>query len=235
MIDLEVPLSYVTESGVCLGTWLHAVRSACRNPEKRKQLSEEQIQALNELGMTWRKRSDTQWERGYAAAAAYHKTFGDLNVPTTYQTPDGFRLGRWLCRQRERQDMPAAQQAKLDRLGMTWKKENPWQIRFELAKSYYLRHGDLDVPAGYVEHGIWLEKWSNEQKQIYLGKRLHILTISKRSAQKLSVFCMIFQIRIYKWLFLWSFHKKCSRISRKNGCNIYHLLILLSCKGWLRK
>ena len=169
--DLEVPLSYVTESGVRLGTWLHAVRSACRNPEKRKQLSEEQIQALNELGMTWRKRSDTQWERGYAAAAAYHKTFGDLNVPTTYQTPDGFRLGRWLCRQRERQDMPAAQQAKLDRLGMTWKKENPWQIRFELAKSYYLRHGDLDVPAGYVEHGIWLEKWINEQKQIYWGKR----------------------------------------------------------------
>lgn len=169
--DLEVPLSYVTENGVRLGTWIQAVRSAYRNPEKRKRLSEKQIQALNELGMTWKKKSDTQWERGYAAASAYYRTYGNLNVPTTYQTPDGFRLGRWLCRQRERQDIPAAQQAKLDRLGMTWKKEDSWQIRFELAKNYYLRHGDLDIPAGYVEHGIWLEKWINEQKQIYLGKR----------------------------------------------------------------
>ena len=182
--DLEVPLSYVTDGGVRLGTWIHAVRSACRNPEKRKRLSEEQIQALKELGMTWRKKSDVQWERGYAAAAAYHKTFGNLKVPTTYQTSDGFRLGRWLCRQRERQDMPAAQQAKLDRLGMIWKKADPWEERLTLAQSYYHRYGNLEIPADYVENGIWLGKWLDQQRQIYIGKQ-HGKVMSKEQIRAL--------------------------------------------------
>ena len=160
------------------------MRSACRNPEKRKRLSEEQVQALNELGMTWRKKSDVQWERGYAAAAAYHKTFGNLNVPTTYQTPDGFRLGRWLCRQRERQDMPAAQQAKLDRLGMIWKKADPWEERLTLAQSYYHRYGNLEIPADYVENGIWLGKWLDQQRQIYIGKQ-HGKVLSKEQIRAL--------------------------------------------------
>jgi hypothetical protein len=29
----------------------------------------------------------------------------------------------------------------------------------------------LNVPANYIVQGVWLNKWVNEQKQIYLGKR----------------------------------------------------------------
>lgn len=169
--DLNVPLSFTTEQGLRLGTWIQQIRSTYRNPGKNAPLSQEQIQALEVLGMTWKRKSNTQWERGYDEAFAYYKAFGHLNVPTTYQTPDGFHLGRWICRQRDRQDMPAAQQEKLDRLGMVWKKEDPWKKRLALAESYYQQHGNLDIPSEYVEQGIWLGKWVDEQRQIYLGRR----------------------------------------------------------------
>ena len=169
--DLDVPLSFTTEQGLRLGMWIQQIRSAYRNPGKNAPLSQEQIQALEVLGMTWKRKSNTQWERGYDEAFSYYKAFGHLNVPTTYQTPDGFHLGRWLCRQRDRQDMPAAQQEKLDRLGMVWKKEGPWKKRLALAESYYQQHGNLDIPSEYVKQGIWLGKWIDEQRQIYLGRR----------------------------------------------------------------
>lgn len=169
--DLNVPLSYITDHGIRLGVWVQQMRSACRNGRENAPLSHEQMQALEAIGMTWQRRSDVQWERGYAAALTYYKNFGNLNVPTTYQTQEGFRLGRWICRQRERQNMPAAQQEKLDHLGMIWQKEEPWEKRFKLAESYHQRHGDLNIPAGYVEQGIWLGKWIDEQRQIYLGRR----------------------------------------------------------------
>ena len=46
-----------------------------------------------------------------------------------------------------------------------------WDMMYEPAKRYYEEHGDLQVPAGYVAEGVWLNKWLNEQKQIYAGKR----------------------------------------------------------------
>ena len=56
-------------------------------------------------------------------------------------------------------------------MGMIWNKENPWEVKFALCKQYFEEHGDLNVPAGYVVNGVWLNKWINEQKQAYQGKR----------------------------------------------------------------
>ena len=60
---------------------------------------------------------------------------------------------------------------KLDALEMRWEKNDPWETRYQLAKAYYREHGDLNIPGGYVVEDIWLNKWLNEQKQIYLDKR----------------------------------------------------------------
>ena len=54
---------------------------------------------------------------------------------------------------------------------MLWEKEDPWEAKFRLAEDYFRSNGDLRVPSKYVVEGVWLNKWLNEQKQRYLGKR----------------------------------------------------------------
>lgn len=39
------------------------------------------------------------------------------------------------------------------------------------AKAYFEANGDLRVPANYKVDGIWLNKWLDEQQQIYFGRR----------------------------------------------------------------
>ena len=60
---------------------------------------------------------------------------------------------------------------KLEALGLVWEKPDAWEMRFALAESYFKEHGNLRVPARYKAEGVCLNKWLNEQRQIYLGKR----------------------------------------------------------------
>ncbi len=169
--DLDVPPEYVTEDGVHLGAWLDQLRRTREVGGGEDSLSEEQIQLLDGLGMVWLRRAASRWERGYEAAAAYRAAHGDLNVPPTYKTPEGFALGRWLLYQREKQTLTENQRARLTALGMVWEKRDAWEVRFQMAQAYVQRHGGLQIPVGYVENGIWLGKWLDEQRQIYRGKR----------------------------------------------------------------
>lgn len=171
--DLNVPIEYQA-NGVTLGRWI----AAQRRKKKSGNLSETQFRRLEALGMVWEPYRD-RWEIMYTAAAAYFKEYGNLEVPTGYQTEDGLRLGKWVCRQRESY-LKGAREGKpfrtdlvrrLERIGMVWEVKDAWEIRYELARRYYESHGDLNVPGDYVVQGVWLGKWLNEQKQIYLGRR----------------------------------------------------------------
>ena len=50
--------------------------------------------------MEWGGRNERQWQEAYAAAKRYFAQHGNLNVPYDYVTPEGFRLGQWVVRQR---------------------------------------------------------------------------------------------------------------------------------------
>ena len=88
-------------------------------------------------------------------------------------------LGKWIRRQRDAylksrqggKPYPEEQARRLESIGMIWELGDPWEIRYRLAKAYFETHGDLHMPGDYVAEGIWLGKWLNEQKQIYLGRR----------------------------------------------------------------
>ena len=116
---------------------------------------------------------EQRWEKGYAEAKAYYEIYGNLNVPATYLSPTGYKLGGWIADRRERgkEKHSAKQQARLDAIGMVWVKPDSWEVRYGFAKAYYETHGDLNIPSKYRADGIWLAKWVNEQKQIYAGKR----------------------------------------------------------------
>jgi len=169
---LDVPAAYVDEDGVRLGAWIRNLRQKAKG--RGAELSPEQIARLDGLGMLWTDKPTRQWETGYEEAVRYQKENGTLDIPTTYITESRYRLGRWISNQREKHangKLKPEQKSKLDLLGMAWEKTDSWEARFALAKAFFEKNGNLNVPPHYVSEGIWLSKWLNEQRHIILGRR----------------------------------------------------------------
>lgn len=172
--SLKMPKGYVTEDGIRLHLWLQNMRAAYRRHDKSYHLSDEQIRLLSELGMVWQNNHDAAWEKGYVHAKAYYDSNGNLDVPTSFKSDDGFKLGGWISNQREKYATGTMKKERLDRLnaiGMIWQRPDPWEERFALAEQYYREHGDLEIPSQYTVNGIWLSKWLDEQRQIRNCKR----------------------------------------------------------------
>ena len=181
---LDVPSDYVDDSGVRLGTWLCALRSWKKGQNKRAELNEEQVASLDALGMNWAGRHNTAWETAYAEACKYRQSHGDLDVPSTYVSESGVRLGRWIRSQREayKTTLSDSRKEKLDALGMIWQPENPWEAKFRLVEQYFRDHGHINMPTDYVVDGVWLRRWLSEQKARLSGKT----TSRTNSAKKLT-------------------------------------------------
>ncbi|MBQ9745341.1 MAG: Helicase associated domain protein [Clostridia bacterium] len=163
--NLGVPTYYVTEDGLRLGAWLVGLRKT------KAELSAEQISRLDALGFSWTVKSNNTWEQSYAAACEYKRAHGDLDVPVSYVTEDGCKLGRWLRRQRDKQsELSEVKKQKLDAIGMIWDSTDPWEEKMRLVEAYYAEHGDVNIPADYVVDGVWLARWLSEQVARFNGK-----------------------------------------------------------------
>ena len=174
--NLDVPAGHI-ENGVKLYNWLSDLRKKYRGAAGvRGMLTDEQIAQLDALGMRWGSKKDIAWDKGYAYAKTYSEEHGAADAPYAYVTPDGFKLGVWLAKCREKYSKGTLSRekiAQLEAINMVWSKsrKNDWDECFGYVREYYLEHGDLSIPTSYTVNGVWLNKWLNEQKQIMLGKR----------------------------------------------------------------
>ena len=186
---LNVPIDYVDKDGIRLGMWLKSVRSCRKGKNRRAELTDEQIARLDALGMNWVGKHNAAWEAGYAEACKYRQKYGDLNVPPSYVTESGMRLGRWIRSQREayRTTLSDTRKQKLDALGMIWQPEDSWNVKFRLVEQYYEINGHTNMPADYVVNGVWLRRWLSEQKSRLNGKTsgktktAKVLTLEQRA------------------------------------------------------
>ena len=176
--DLDVPQRYVTEDGYGLGRWL-AVQRKVRAGKMAGKLTPERIRKLDELGMRWESRTDQQWERYYAAAKKYSEEHGDLMVPWRYVTEDGIQLASWIANLRMnrksgiRNGYLTDERIKaLDDLGMCWDVlDYLFEQNYAAAVAYHRTHGNLDVPAAYVDpNGVKLGAWLRRLCRIRAGK-----------------------------------------------------------------
>lgn len=177
--DLLVPVDYKTEDGFSLGHWIRNVRRARNGTTGAKKPTEEQIRRLDAIGMCWENSNEAQWMSLYQDAVDYYQMHGNLDVPTTYTSPNGAALGKWVARQRCAYLTPERTNSKLtpervqmlNEIGMVWEKDDPWEHRYKLARDYFQKHGNLKVPAKYkTSDGIWLGRWIYEQKKICTGQ-----------------------------------------------------------------
>lgn len=167
--DLLPAQSYVSENGAKLGKWIITQRINYRN---KSGISQERIDKLNGIGMSWQTLHERQWDEGYALAQRYHGEHGNLKY--VYGMPK--KLSDWLIRQRRKQRegrLENWQFEKLSALGMEWEFEDSWEQKFELAKKYYEEHGNLDIPAAYkTEEGICLGTWYRGVRNQYNSNTL---------------------------------------------------------------
>ena len=182
--NLDIPSNYVDDDGVRLGTWLLNVRAGAKKGNERTPLTADQIRRLDELGMEWEGRHSSAWDKAYAAACQYKKVHGNLNIPVAYKTDDGIALGRWIRRQSAAK-LTGSRKAKLDAIGMVWKKEDPWLKKFQLLKSFYDKHGHIKMPADYVVEGVWLRRWLSEQIARMNGKSKSAVALTAEQVSKL--------------------------------------------------
>ena len=113
--NLEISQSYKTlngyeyaEDGIALGTWLNTQRQAYKNQGIYK-ITEEQIKLLEEIGMHFETRDNNEeWNKKYELAKAYFEHNGNLEIPQSYKTLNGYEyaeggiaLGVWVITQRQ--------------------------------------------------------------------------------------------------------------------------------------
>ncbi len=186
--DLNVPYNAIV-NGVKLGSWLQGVRQAYHRTSKRAKLSDAQIQMMNDIGMRWETKKDFIWDQKFAEAEEYYEQHNNLNIPASYVTSSGLKLGDWIANQREAKQngtLNSARRKKLESIGMVWNaaREISWDTRYEMAKSFFKKNGHLELPGDYIENGIWLNKWLNDQRNIYNGK-VKGKTLTKDQIEKL--------------------------------------------------
>ena len=163
--NLMVPGKYVDPDGYPLGQWIIKTRQQKLNGR----LKEERIAQLDEIGMVWSV-FDAKWEKAYALAAAYYEENGNLNIPRSYVTAAGERLGQWVASQQwayPKGKLTDEQVERLTRIGMYWGNRNDrqWNEGYQEAKRYFDAHGDLNVPADYVSpNGYNLGNWVKRQR-----------------------------------------------------------------------
>ena len=156
---------YVDPDGYPLGKWLIKTRQQKLNGN----LKEERIAQLDEIGMVWSV-FDVRWEKAFALAAAYYEENGNLNIPRSYVTATGERLGLWLASQQRsypQGKLSEEQVKRLDRIGMYWGNRNDrqWNEAYQAARRYFEAHGDLNVPTDYVSlEGCPLGRWLRRQR-----------------------------------------------------------------------
>ena len=89
--NLNIPKRYKTPAGLNLGEWLTTQRKV-RAGQKAGNLSEQQIDRLDGIGMDWENRNDSAWRRGLEEAQKFREQFGNLQVPAKYKTKDGYAI-----------------------------------------------------------------------------------------------------------------------------------------------
>jgi len=152
---LNIPQSHQTEDGFKLGSWL----SNQRQRHRRGELPADRIRALEEAGVVWR---GIGWDRGLAAARAFHAEHGHLKLPqgTIYH---GMNLSAWIqdCRNGFRDGSLDPERAEiLESLGVVWNPhDDRWERSLAAARAFHAEHGHLQVPKGCTVDDVNLHTW----------------------------------------------------------------------------
>ncbi len=158
--DCLVPFEFNTEDGYRLGAWINIQRV------KKDILADVRRRRLNELGLVWDVR-ELQWEEGFAHLRAYRESNSDCQVPQSFKTGDGYRLGQWVSVQREKKaTLSPERRRRLDELRFVWDvRVQHWEQGCAHLRAYRESNSNCLVPFGFkTEDGYRLGNWVHTQR-----------------------------------------------------------------------
>lgn len=187
--NLKVPASYVTGDGLGLGSWIRTQRRVHAGKAAGR-LEAEQAARLEQIGMIWEDTQEQNFRTGCEALEYYLREHGNADVPARYTAEDGFPLGSWVCNMRaayKNGRLDAGRTECLETAGMVWDvREYRWNMNYEAAKAYFEKHGDLQVPSGYVtENGLCLGRWVSNQIKTHNGIKSGSVPLTEEQTVKL--------------------------------------------------
>jgi superfamily II DNA or RNA helicase len=154
--------NYLTEDGFRLGLWVANQRNRFATmPEPRKAL----LEGLS--GWTWDPFKN-QWESAFSQLQEYARLHGNLLVPATFKTIDGFRLGGWVNVQRS-----SMEQLSLDKKllleslqGWTWDvRQQQWEEGFKRLEEFTSTYQHASPKSSYkTVDGYALGRWVSKQR-----------------------------------------------------------------------
>ncbi|MFZ4596312.1 MAG: helicase associated domain-containing protein, partial [Verrucomicrobiaceae bacterium] len=136
-----------------LARWVVAQRVL----KKKGELTEAQIQRMNDIGFVWdfqAQKAQATWLKWYSELETYSREHGNPHVPRTHHNS---KLASWVWIQRQRrkgtskrgdkQDLMTPDQANLlDKLGFRWDaREDKWLEKISQLKQFQEQHGHCDL------------------------------------------------------------------------------------------
>ncbi|MEY9937668.1 superfamily II DNA or RNA helicase [Streptacidiphilus sp. MAP5-52] len=150
--------SQLAPDGYPVGRWLHS----CRTRYRRGHLTSAQVAELEALpGWRWNAHQDL-WPVALAALRAFNQEHGATPIPHDCVTSDGFDLGSWAVRARQRfvdGRLPLAKAAELA-AHPAWSWSLPagkrWQQLLDQTRAYTTRHGHCRIPVTHTTDSGYL-------------------------------------------------------------------------------
>jgi len=186
--DCLVPVKYVTEDGMNLGSWVRTVKGLRRGRRNTKTISEERIKQLDELDFYWKDVILLNWEKMFEELKEFKDKTGHCRVPQSYlvtTTKPPLALGKWVGRQRTTiltklkdtgNQIYTERKERMEAIGFEFVDilEEKWNRMFNSLKTYKANHGNCQVPTKYTVNidGVQypLGSWVSAQKSTLLQK-----------------------------------------------------------------
>lgn len=204
--NLQIPYNYATSEGNCLGLWLYKQKRLYR----RKEIDLNHVKLLEKLGIDWRlkaiyrKESNITKNIYFKELKSYYMKHGNIDITLNYVSDNGLKLGKWLARRRsdyKKNKLNDDVVNLLNKFKIKWNViDERWEDMFEVAKEYYLKHGNILISANYVtDDGIHLGDWISRQRQKYYKTRNN-KPLTDVEINKLNSINMIWDPYSEKWL-----------------------------------
>ena len=179
--NLEVPTDFKTtngyerdENGIALGVWIATQRNVYKGQGHGK-IIEEQIELLKQIGMRFEtKNIKEEWNKKYALAKAYYKHHGNLEIPQSFKTINGYEydengitLGNWIIFQRQvykgqgHGKITEEQIELLNQIEMKWFSENmDMKFQKEEINEKNINRKKIELYNRFIEY---LSKYKNDE------------------------------------------------------------------------
>lgn len=175
--DLCMAQKYKCEDGYALGNWIYDCRKAHNGLKTRTVLTDEQISALEDIGMEWKQprqkkkeEQHTVWDKRFNELKVFYSSHSRLPSSSVQEEK---KLFNWMTNQRKKYRegcLTDNQLQKLAEMGLdiSWlsPRPTPFEKGYAVAKKHFEETGTIDVSSNFQhKSGFWLGAWVEKLRQ----------------------------------------------------------------------